>query len=126
IPLVAYGITLISRLQTWSQPLWVVLLFLPYLLVVYKEPGLISEWTGFAGRDGASGGFDLLAFGAACTVALALVTQIGEQVDYLRFLPEKTAANRRRWWAAVLLAGPGWIIPGALKMLGGAFLTFLA
>jgi signal transduction histidine kinase/CheY-like chemotaxis protein len=26
----------------------------------------------------------------------------------------------------VRAAGPGWIIPGALKMLGGAFLTFLA
>src|SRR5690606_35323533 len=31
-----------------------------------------------------------------------------------------------RWWAAVLAAGPGWIIPGALKMLAGAFLAFLA
>ena len=26
----------------------------------------------------------------------------------------------------MLMAGPGWIIPGALKMLGGAFLAFLA
>ncbi|MEP6875587.1 MAG: ATP-binding protein, partial [Burkholderiales bacterium] len=52
--------------------------------------------------------------------------QIGEQVDYLRFLPEKTAANRARWWGAVLVAGPGWIVPGMVKMLGGAFLAFLA
>jgi purine-cytosine permease-like protein len=54
------------------------------------------------------------------------VVQIGEQVDYLRFLPEKTALNRGKWWAAVLIAGPGWIVPGMLKMLGGAFLAFLA
>lgn len=126
IPLVAYGFTLISRVQMWTQPLWLVLLFLPYLMVAWKEPAFFSEWTDFAGSDGSSGDFDLLAFGAACTVALALVTQIGEQVDYLRFLPEKSAANRVRWWAAVLAAGPGWIIPGALKMLGGAFLAFVA
>lgn len=126
IPLVAYGITLINRLQTWSQPVWLVLFFLPYLFVVLKNPEAISDWTSFAGRSGEAGSFNLLHFGAACTVALALVTQIGEQVDYLRFLPEKTAQNRKRWWAALLMAGPGWIIPGALKMLAGAFLAFLA
>ena len=27
IPLVMYGITMISRLQAWTQPLWLVLLF---------------------------------------------------------------------------------------------------
>jgi signal transduction histidine kinase/CheY-like chemotaxis protein/purine-cytosine permease-like protein len=126
IPLVAYGITLINRLQTWSQPLWIFLLLLPYVFVIAKNPEALSDWTSFAGREGEAGSFNLLHFGAACTVALALVTQIGEQVDYLRFLPEKTAHNRKRWWAALLMAGPGWIIPGALKMLAGAFLAFLA
>lgn len=126
IPLVAYGVTLINRIQLWTQPLWLLLLFLPYLMVIWKEPQLLTEWTAFAGSEGQADGFNLLSFGAACTVALALVTQIGEQVDYLRFLPEKTAANRTRWWAAVLFAGPGWILPGALKILAGAFLAFLA
>ena len=64
-------------------------------------------------------------FGAACTVGCSLVVQIGEQVDYLRFLPAKTRANQWRWWAAVVMAGPGWILPGMAKMLGGAFLAFL-
>ncbi|MCR4508595.1 response regulator [Pseudomonas sp. 32.2.56] len=126
IPLVAYGITLINRLQMWTQPLWLFLLFLPYIFVIGKNPEALSDWTSFAGREGEGGAFNLLYFGAACTVALALVTQIGEQVDYLRFLPEKTRRNRKRWWAALLMAGPGWIIPGALKMLAGAFLAFLA
>ena len=126
IPLVAYGITLINRLQMWTQPLWLFLLFLPYVFVIGKNPEALSDWTSFAGREGEGGAFNLLYFGAACTVALALVTQIGEQVDYLRFLPEKTRRNRKRWWAALLMAGPGWIIPGALKMLAGAFLAFLA
>ena len=30
------------------------------------------------------------------------------------------------WWAAYLSAGPGWIMPGVLKMLAGSFLAFLA
>ncbi|MEA1135993.1 allantoin permease, partial [Klebsiella pneumoniae] len=86
-------------------------LVLPYGFVWWKNPDAFSDWTSFVGRSGDGGGFNLLAFCAACTVALSLVTQIGEQVDYLRFLPEKTAANRKRWWAALLCAGPGWIIP---------------
>ncbi|SDS13528.1 ATP-binding protein [Pseudomonas oryzae] len=125
IPLAVYGVTLISRLQAWTQPLWLLLLLVPYAAVLLAHPQLPGELAGFAGRQG-DNGFDPLAFGLACTLVLALVTQIGEQVDYLRFLPEQTAANRGRWWAALLLAGPGWIVPGALKMLGGALLAVLA
>jgi purine-cytosine permease-like protein len=125
VPLVVRGITLISRLQMWTQPLWGVLLLLPYLAVLWKNPQAFSDFTGLTGRSSGSSGFDPLMFGAAATVAFSLVVQIGEQVDFLRFLPEKTKANRRRWWAAVLMAGPGWIVLGMLKMLGGAFLAFL-
>jgi len=125
IPLALYGITQISRIQSWTQPLWLVLLLVPYVAVLIAHPQLPLELAGFSGEK-AGNSFDLLSFGLACTLVLALVTQVGEQVDYLRFLPEKTAANRRRWWAALLLAGPGWIVPGALKMLGGALLAVLA
>ncbi len=125
IPLVLYGITLISRLQAWTQPLWLLLLLLPYVFVLIGNPQLPGELAAFVGRDGEAG-FSLVPFGLACTLVLALVTQIGEQVDYLRFLPAKTRENRRRWWTALLLAGPGWIVPGALKMLAGALLAVLA
>ncbi len=126
IPLVMRGITLISGLQLWTQPIWIVLFFLPFTAVLWKNPQTFADFTGLVGRVSGSSGFEPLMFGAAATVAFSLVVQIGEQVDYLRFLPEKTAANRGRWWAAVLVAGPGWIVPGMLKMLGGAFLAFLA
>ena len=125
VPLVMYGITLISRLQLWSQPIWAVLFVLPYLFVALKEPQRFAEFTSLTGRVSGSAGFDAVMFGAAATVAFSLVVQIGEQVDYLRFLPEKTPESSKRWWAAVVLAGPGWILPGMLKMLGGAFLAFL-
>ena len=125
VPLVVRGITLISRLQMWTQPVWGVLLLLPYLAIAWKNPQAFNDFTGLSGRTSGSSAFDPLMFGAATTVAFSLVVQVGEQVDFLRFLPEKTAANQKRWWAAVLLAGPGWIVPGMLKMLGGAFLAFL-
>jgi purine-cytosine permease-like protein len=65
-------------------------------------------------------------FGAALTVGIALITQMGEQADYLRFMPGRTAANRRAWWAGVLAGGPGWVLLGVVKMLGGALLAYLA
>jgi signal transduction histidine kinase/CheY-like chemotaxis protein/purine-cytosine permease-like protein len=126
IPMVAYGITLINRLQMWTQPLWIVLLLLPYACVLYKEPEALGNLLTFSGRAEEGGSFNILLFGAAATVAFSLIAQIGEQVDFLRFLPEKTAANRGRWWTALLLAGPGWILLGGAKMLGGALLAFLA
>jgi hypothetical protein len=57
--------------------------------------------------------------------ALPLITQMGEQADYLRFMPERPGAALR-WWAGVLAGGPGWVVMGVLKMLGGAMLAYLA
>lgn len=125
IPLVTFGITAINRLQWITQPLWLVLLVLPYLFIWWERPQTYRDFTSFVGMRG-DGAFSWTAFGAACGVVLALVGQIGEQVDYLRFLPEKTRANRVRWWAALIAAGPGWVVIGALKMFGGALLAFLA
>jgi purine-cytosine permease-like protein len=70
--------------------------------------------------------FDLRRFGAAFAVGIALITQMGEQADYLRFMPPRTAGNARSWWLACLLGGPGWVLPGVAKMLGGALLAWLA
>ena len=126
IPLVLYGITFISRLQTWTQPVWIVLLFWPFVWFAVAQPQLYREFTGLSGLTSGSSEFEPLMFGAAATVAFSLIVQVGEQVDYLRFMPERTRANRWRWWGCVLVAGPGWIVMGMLKMLGGAFLAFVA
>ncbi len=53
-----YGITLINRLQLWSQPLWLILLLLPYAFVIAKNPGALADWTTFAGREGEAGAFN--------------------------------------------------------------------
>ncbi len=126
IPLVTHGITLISRLQLWTQPLWLALWVCPFIAVAIKDPHAYVDFTTLTGRTSGHSDFSPLAFGMAATVAFSLIVQVGEQVDFLRFLPEKTKENRLRWWSAVLVAGPGWVVPGMLKMLAGAFLAFLA
>ena len=126
IPLVLYGITTISRLQVWTQPLWIALLILPFIFVFKAHPQILSELELYAGENGKGGHFNLLYFGAGMTVGVALITQMGEQVDYLRFMPEKTKENSKKWWIATLIGGPGWVLPGVLKMLGGCLLAYLA
>ncbi|HYE37229.1 hybrid sensor histidine kinase/response regulator [Methylocaldum sp.] len=126
IPLVTYGVTTISRLQLWTQPLWIVLLISPYAAVIWREPQALAELTLFPGREARGAQFDWILFGTAATMAFSMVAQIGEQVDFLRFLPEKTQKNRYRWWAATIVAGPGWIFLGMARQLGGAFLAYLA
>jgi signal transduction histidine kinase/CheY-like chemotaxis protein/purine-cytosine permease-like protein len=126
VPLVTHGITWISRLQLWTQPLWLFLMILPFASILVEKPELLRDWTTFGGKAEQGVAFSALAFGAACTVAFSLIAQIGEQVDFLRFLPDQTRGNRRRWRLASLAAGAGWIVPGAAKQFGGAFLAFVA
>jgi signal transduction histidine kinase/CheY-like chemotaxis protein/purine-cytosine permease-like protein len=126
IPLVLYGITFINRLQWWSTLPWALLSIVPFIFILARDPGMIADWTSFAGYEGRGTGFDPQLFGMAATVCFSLIAQVGEQVDFLRFLPEKTPQTRRRWWSAMLISGPGWIVPGMLKQLAGAFLAFIA
>jgi signal transduction histidine kinase/CheY-like chemotaxis protein/purine-cytosine permease-like protein len=127
IPLVTYGITLISRFQLWTQPLWIILHILPFAAIAYANPHSFAAWTKFPGEHGdPAGHVDLLLFGTAASVVFALVAQIGEQVDFLRFLPRDRRTSKTSWWIALVSAGPGWIILGALKLLAGSFLAFFA
>ncbi|MBR1158699.1 ATP-binding protein [Bradyrhizobium elkanii] len=127
IPLVIYGITLISRFQLWTQPLWIILHIMPFAAIAWANPHSFTEWRKFAGDHGdPAGNLDLLLFGTAASVVFALVAQIGEQVDFLRFLPRDRRTSRKAWWIALLSAGPGWIVLGALKLLAGSFLAFFA
>jgi signal transduction histidine kinase/CheY-like chemotaxis protein/purine-cytosine permease-like protein len=126
IPLVTHGVTLINRLQWWTLLPWIVLSIVPFYFIFREKPDLLQSWTSFTGYATQGNDFDPLMFGMAATVSFSLIAQIGEQVDFLRFLPEKTRENRRGWWAAMLIAGPGWVVPGVIKQLAGAFLAFLA
>ena len=125
IPLVTHGITVISRLQTLTQPLWLFLLALPFVFVLREEPEAIAGLWQYGGERGSGGVFELHLFAAAMTVGMGLLPQMGEQADYLRFMPARTAQNRWRWLGGVVLGGPGWVLIGVVKMLGGALLAWL-
>jgi purine-cytosine permease-like protein len=120
-PLVVYGMTVLSRLQVWTTPLWLVLMVIPFGYLLVAHPESIDAFLAYRGEDDRSPnvGSALLAAG----VCLSLIAQIAEQIDYLRFMPPKTPQNARRWWTAVLLAGPGWVLFGAAKQVIGLFLA---
>ncbi len=146
IPLVTHGVTWISRFQIVTQPLWIVLNLLPIGFILWQDWGSVQAWLTFPGLEaqaaGEVDGLDILKFGAAASVILALMPQIGEQVDILRFLPPGSGAPgdprspgtgttgdakaRRSWRSALLWGGPGWVILGAPKLLFGSLLAFLA
>src|SRR5688500_13563607 len=42
IPLVTHGISAISRLQVWTQPIWLVMLVVPFVYVLVRDPGAFA------------------------------------------------------------------------------------
>ncbi|MDX3310106.1 allantoin permease [Streptomyces sp. ME08-AFT2] len=122
IPLVIYGMKALSKLQVWTTPVWLLLMVGPLVYLVTTDPGTVDRFLAYAGTDG-EGGVDTASVLLGAGVCLSLIAQIGEQIDYLRFMPPKTEANKRSWWTAVLMAGPGWVILGALKQAIGVFLA---
>jgi signal transduction histidine kinase/purine-cytosine permease-like protein/FixJ family two-component response regulator len=126
IPLVTHGVSVISRFQVWTQPLWLVMMIVPFVAVAVMAPDTFTNVVRYGGESGAGAVFDWHLFGAALTVGIALITQMGEQADYLRFMPAKEPGKSWRWWAGVLAGGPGWVVLGVVKMLGGALLAYLA
>ncbi|MEY9772809.1 signal transduction histidine kinase/purine-cytosine permease-like protein [Sinorhizobium fredii] len=131
IPLVTHGVRLISKFQLVTQPFWIVLNILPFAFIALADWEKVGLWLAYAGIHHASGPagtvapFDLVEFGAASAVIFALMAQIGEQVDFLRFLPPD-GQRKLHHRIAVFLAGSGWVIVGAPKLLAGSFLVVLA
>ncbi len=123
IPLVVFGMKALSKLQVWTTPLWLFLMVGPVAYLVFQNPSMVNDWAAFSG-NGDYTGLDMSAVMLGAGVCLALIMQIGEQIDYLRFMPAKTEENKVSWWIAMLSAGPGWVVLGAIKQITGAFLAF--
>ncbi len=126
IPIVILGISNIGRFQMWSQPIWLLLQLIPLIYVFTHEDADLNTWLNYSGAQATGTQFDWLLFGSASAVLLSIVAQIGEQVDFLRFLPPKEKVGKLKWWAAMLTGGPGWMVFGALKLVLGSFLAWLA
>ncbi|WP_308389452.1 hypothetical protein [Acidithiobacillus sp. AMEEHan] len=126
IPLVVFGMTALSVVQKWTNPIWIALFIIPICAILINDPQAFSAWLNFGGRSPSGSHFDPLLWGSAAGIALSLIAQIGEQADYLRFMPEKRSGKKWVWWFAVLAAGPGWVVLGATKQLMGSFLSSIA
>ncbi|MFD9161655.1 purine-cytosine permease family protein [Streptomyces sp. NPDC059558] len=122
IPLVVYGMKALSTLQVWTTPIWLLLMVGPLVYLIANDPGTVDRFLAYPGTTG-DGAVNTASVMLGAGVCLSLIAQIGEQIDYLRFMPPKTEANKRAWWAAVVMAGPGWVVLGALKQAIGVFLA---
>ncbi len=121
LPLVIYGMKALAKFQAWTTPMWLVLMVLPMGYLVLANPDSIPTFLAYTGE-----GTGALNFGAALMAAgvcLPLMCQNAEQIDYLRFMPPRTDANRKAWWWSVILGGPGWVILGGLKQITGLFIA---
>ncbi|MFT8719035.1 ATP-binding protein [Acetobacter sp.] len=123
IPLVTWGISFIGRFQIATLPIWLVLNLVPLVAVMVQHPEWLAEWTHFTRMSLGPSGIDAVAIGSAASVMIVLVCQSAEQIDFLRFLPPLTENNRRQWWTALILGGPGWVVLDAAKLLAGSFLA---
>ena len=123
IPLVVFGMKALSKMQVWTTPFWLVLMVIPFVYLVASHPDSVDTFFAYDGEDGSGASISTASVLLAAGVCLSLMAQIAEQIDYLRFMPPRTAQNRRKWWTAVVLAGPGWVVFGALKQAVGLFLA---
>jgi signal transduction histidine kinase/CheY-like chemotaxis protein len=113
-------------MQLATQLIWLVLQFLPLVYIATRGRADVAAWTSYSGAHAGAGTLSFASFGMAVSILLSLLPQIGEQVDYLRFLPARNRSNRVGWWTAMLLTGPGWVLLGGLKLLAGSFLVVFA
>ena len=120
VPLVTHGVTFIARLQLVTQPVWLVLNLVPLAAVLLLHPGWLSGWSRFQGNE--THGLDARAIGTAASIMFVLISQTAEQVDFIRFMPARRGTRDLRWWSAVTLGGPAWILIDAVKILAGSLL----
>lgn len=124
IPLVVYGMNTLTTLQVWTTPIWLFLMIGPVAYLMISDPSSVQKFLAYSGSSGKGVNFAEVMLGAG--VVLSLIAQIGEQNDVLRFMPPRTEANQRSWWAAVILAGPGWVLLAIVKQALGVFLAVYA
>src|SRR3978361_489014 len=51
-PLVIYGMKVLSKLQLWTTPLWLVLMVLPFAYLLISHPDSVATFFAYQGEDG--------------------------------------------------------------------------
>lgn len=118
IPLILNGFTFINKFQRYTQPLWAILQLVSIVgcVLLIKDSSFSISFLSYEEN------FNLLYFGYSLSILMALISQIGEQVDYLRFMPQRTTKNKLKYDFGLFIAGPGWILLGGLKIFIGALI----
>ena len=102
------------------------MLVVPFVYVLVRDPGAFAGVMHYAGEKGG---------GATSTCTCSVPRSRWASRSSRRWASRrttcascrrKTRANRKAWWLGVLAGGPGWVVLGVLKMLGGALLAYLA
>jgi purine-cytosine permease-like protein len=125
IPFVIFGMTLLAKLQVWTMPLWLILLFGPFIAVGITHPSAFAAFTHFGGNSVSGSAFTLVGTGAGAGVILSLIAQIGEQVDFLRFMPDKQLGGA--FLAFFVASKAGLVLADEpIQQYEGALRTFIA
>jgi purine-cytosine permease-like protein len=106
IPLTVYGMTFTTKFQAWTWPLWVALIGLALGSVATSH----NAFSKMVHLHAVGLGTVTVSSVAIFSIGAALLSgsaQIGEQGDYLRFMPDPEPGRERRWRLAVLFGGPG-------------------
>src|SRR5213078_1104528 len=82
-PLVIYGMKVLSKLQLWTTPLWLILMVIPFVYLLVSHPESVTSFFAYGGENG-QGATNLGSIMLAAGVCLSLIAQIAEQIDYLR------------------------------------------
>src|SRR5258707_2596693 len=51
-PLVVYGMSLLSKLQLWTTPIWLILMVLPFVYLLISHPDSVSTFFAYQGEEG--------------------------------------------------------------------------
>ena len=123
IPLVIYGMKALAKLQVWTTPLWLILFVIPMVYLLVSHPDSVETFFAYQGADG--DGSAELRLDDAGRRRLPVADGADRRADRLPALHAAPDAenNRKSWWRAVILAGPGWVIFGAIKQVVGLFVA---
>ncbi|WP_428485095.1 purine-cytosine permease family protein [Rhodopila sp.] len=130
LPLVAFGMSFLAKFQTWTWPLWLLLLAAPLAYVAIGAHHGVGAWLSYQGmptgpthvRGGATG-VNAAAIGLIAAALTSGLAQIGEQADYVRFMPDKDDGNRAWYVFWTFLSGPGWAVLFVVTFSLGAYLA---